>query len=82
MKTAQLFNQIHPDRPPICQKVASRLETKFMEFGHVRHLPKSGRPIRDENEILGVLLSLEGNPCTPLSQVGANVRMSNSSFTD
>lgn len=75
IETAQLFNEIHPDRPPICQKMVSRIEAKFREFGHVRDLPKSGRPTRDENEQLDVLLSLEENPCTPLSHIGADLHM-------
>lgn len=65
-EAAELFNEIHPDRPPICQKVVSRIEAK------------SGRPAPDENEQLDVLLSLEENPCTPLSQIGANLHVAKS----
>lgn len=74
-EAAQLFNELHPDRPPISQKVVSRIEAKFREFGNVRDLPKFGRPAPDENQQLNVLLSLEENPRTSLAQIGSNLHM-------
>lgn len=69
---ADLFNEMHPDHPPICQAVVSRVEKKYREFGHVRDLPKPGRPSLDENERLNVLLSVEENPHVSMSQIATN----------
>ncbi|KAI4456722.1 hypothetical protein MML48_8g00003416 [Holotrichia oblita] len=38
----ELFNQIHPDRTP--QSTVCKIIRKYKEHGHVKNLPKSGRP--------------------------------------
>lgn len=77
-ETAELFNEIHPDRPPISQSVVSRVEAKFREFGHVRDQPRSGRPSVSENDQLNVLLSFQENPHSALSHVAGNQNLSKS----
>lgn len=71
IEAARLYNEIHPNRPPTSQTVVRRIKAKFRECGHVRDLPKSGRPAKEENNQLEVLLSMEENP-----HISANLHLS------
>lgn len=47
-EAAQQLNQTPPIRAPTLQAVDSRIKAKFRNIGHVRNLPKSGRPRKPE----------------------------------
>ena len=61
IEVCQLFNHKYPDQQ-ISQSTVSRVEQKFRNVGHVRDLPRSGRPNHSEETRLNILLSVEDNP--------------------
>jgi hypothetical protein len=73
MRTQQevcaMFNNKYPEQP-ISRSTVSKIEKKFIEFGTVQDLPKSGRPVLNEDSKLNVLLALEENPHNSVRQVG------------
>lgn len=69
-----LFNETHPNRPPISQSTVSRIENKFRDLGHVRDKPRVGRPpALDENRQLDALLMVQENPHSTLVEVASHV---------
>lgn len=74
-EVVHLFNGTRPDLPPISQSTVSRVEAKFREYGHVRDLPKSGRPSLPEDEQLNVLLAVEENHHSTLTGIASNCNM-------
>lgn len=67
-EVCQMFNAKYPDTQ-ISQSAVSRVERKFRESGHVRDLPKSGRPSISENKKLNVILTIQENPHKPTQEV-------------
>ena len=53
-EACELFNQEHPDRPPIARSTVSKLVAKFTETGSVHDLPRQGRPRVNEVTKLNV----------------------------
>ena len=72
-EVCELFNQKYPNRPPISQATVSKIEHKFRQFGHVRDVPRYGRPEVDENQQLEVLLAVEDNQHVVSRQVARDV---------
>ncbi|KAJ8934617.1 hypothetical protein NQ318_012651 [Aromia moschata] len=52
-----LFNEAHPKRP-IVRSTVTKIVAKFQAAGHVRDLPKSGRPPVPENTQLDVMFKI------------------------
>ncbi|KAJ8956197.1 hypothetical protein NQ318_020750 [Aromia moschata] len=71
----ELFNETHPDQHPISQSMVSIIEFKYRNFGHVRDLPKSGRPSKSEEDQLHVLLAIEENHHSTLNQLASDFNM-------
>uniref|UniRef100_V5GPD3 Transposable element Tc3 transposase n=1 Tax=Anoplophora glabripennis TaxID=217634 RepID=V5GPD3_ANOGL len=76
-----LFNEIHPNRPPINRSTVSRTEAKFRNHGHVKDMPRSGRPTVDEEVQLQALLTIHENPQSSLRVVADNLGMSESTLS-
>lgn len=74
-EVVELFNETHPGRRPISQSMVSNIESKYRNFGHVRDLPKSGRPSKSEEDQLNVLLTIQDNPHSTLNQVASDFNM-------
>lgn len=74
-EVCNLFNAKYPDRP-ISQSTVSKIEKKFRETGHVKHIANAGRPKINENVKLNVLLSTEENPHIMSRQIAANNEVS------
>ena len=65
-----LFQEIHPDLPPLNQGTVSKIEAQFRTRGHVRTVSRH-RPQRvDEERKLDILLTYQETPITPARQVG------------
>lgn len=77
-EVVQLFNATHPDRLRISQSMVSRVEANFREFGHARDIKKSGRPSITEEDVLNVLLTVQENPQTAVTETASNVNLSRS----
>lgn len=60
-EVCELFNIKYPDTE-ISQSAVSKIEKKFRESGHVRDLPRSGRPSISEDKKLNMILAIEENP--------------------
>jgi Transposase. len=60
-EVCEMFNLKYPDTQ-ITRSTVSKIERKFREAGHVRDLPRSGRPSVSDDKKLNVLLSIEENP--------------------
>ena len=69
----ELFKQKYPNRPPISQATVSKIEHKFEQFGHVRDVPRCGRPEVDENQQLEVLLAVQDNQHVVSRQIARDV---------
>lgn len=78
-EVCELFNHIHPDRTPLSQSTVCKILRKYEEHGHVKNLPKSGRPKVDENVQLDVLLAVEDNPHSASRQVALDMGISHTS---
>lgn len=74
-EVVELFNETHPGRRPISQSMVSNIESKYHNFGHVRDLPKSGRPSKSEEDQVNVLLTIQDNPHSTLNQVASDFNM-------
>ncbi|KAJ8934736.1 hypothetical protein NQ318_001557 [Aromia moschata] len=59
-EVCNLFNAKYPDNP-IIQSTVSKVESKFRETGHVKDLPKSGRPKITQDKKIDIVLSIEEN---------------------
>ena len=57
-----LFNEVHFERPSIARNTVNRIFAKFNQTGHVKDVPRCGRPQINDNTNLNLLLSLEDNP--------------------
>jgi len=77
-QVCEMFNTKYPDTQ-ITQSTVSRVERKFREAGHVRDLPRSGRPSISDNKKLNVVLSIEENPHKPTHEIALNNEMGKSS---
>lgn len=77
-EVVELFNATHPDRPPISQSMVSRVEAKFREFGHVRDARKSGRKSITEEDQLNIVLAVQDNPNTTITDTADNVYVARS----
>ncbi|KAJ8948686.1 hypothetical protein NQ318_004474 [Aromia moschata] len=66
-EVVELFNETHPDRHPITQ---IPIESKYLNFRHVRDLPKSGRPSKSDQ--LNVLLAIQENHHSTLNQLASD----------
>ncbi|KAJ8936961.1 hypothetical protein NQ318_015624, partial [Aromia moschata] len=44
LEVCRLFNNKYPNREPITQSTVSKIEQKFLEVGHARDRPRTGRP--------------------------------------
>lgn len=75
----ELFNQTHPDLIPISQSTISKIIRKYEQHGHVKDLPRGGRPRIDENTHLDVLLAVEENPHSISRQIAADSGVSHKS---
>lgn len=67
-----LFNEtFRVNRTPIAVSTVQNTISRFVNFGHVRNLPKSGRPRSATNEenSLNVLLSFTENPHNSIRRV-------------
>ncbi|KAJ8957014.1 hypothetical protein NQ318_012181, partial [Aromia moschata] len=73
-KVVELFNETHPDRHPISQRMVSNIESKYRNW-HVRDLPKSGRPSKSEEDQLNVLLAIQENHHSTLNQLASDFYM-------
>ncbi|KAJ8953821.1 hypothetical protein NQ318_006671 [Aromia moschata] len=73
LEVCRLFNTKYPNREPITQSTGSKIEQKFLEMGHARDRPRTGRPPVQEDVKLNVLLELQENPHLPTRQVAANL---------
>lgn len=78
-EASDLFNQEHPDRPPISRSTVSRIVSKFTETGSVKDLPRQGRPKIPDDKKLNVLLEVEDNPHTSTRQIALNHDIDHSS---
>ncbi|XP_071056520.1 uncharacterized protein [Onthophagus taurus] len=69
-----LFNETYPNRQPISQSVVSKTLKRFKETGHVKDIPKCGRPNVATNEDMrqGVLEEIIDNPHTSIRQLALN----------
>lgn len=76
-EVAQLFQQIHPDLPPITQGTISKIEARYRELGHVRDVPRQRQPRVGDDTRLNVLLAIEENPVTPAGQLARYNDISN-----
>lgn len=72
VEVCRLFNNKYPNREPITQSTVSKIEQKFLEVGHARDRPRTGRPPVQEDVRLNFLLELQENPHLPTRQVAAN----------
>lgn len=63
---ARLFNDTHPDRPPIAKSTVSKTVIRYQQTGSVKDRPKSGGPktAKSEEKNLDVCLSVIENPQT------------------
>ncbi|KAJ8937971.1 hypothetical protein NQ318_003731 [Aromia moschata] len=66
-EVVELFNETHLDRHPFSQSMRN--------FGHVRDLPKSGRPSKSEEDQLNVLLTIQENHHSTLNQLASDYNM-------
>lgn len=78
-EVCELFNQKYPNRPPISQSTVSKIERKFIQFGHVRDVPRCGRPQVDENKQLEVLLAVQDNQHVVSRQVAKDMDIAKTS---
>lgn len=67
-EVCEMFNIKYPGNR-ISQSTVSRIERKFREVGHVRDLPRSGRPPIPQNKKLDIVLSIEENPHKPTQEI-------------
>ncbi|KAJ8962158.1 hypothetical protein NQ318_018115 [Aromia moschata] len=74
-KVCTLFNEAHPERP-IVRSTVTKIVAKFQAAGHVRDLPKSGRPPVPENTQLDVMLQVQDNPHSATRQMGIDFNLS------
>lgn len=77
-----LFNEtFRVNRTPIAVSTVQNTISRFVNFGHVRNLPKSGRPRSATNEenSLNVLLSFTENPHNSIRRVAQEHDISTSS---
>lgn len=81
LEVCHLFNNLHPERPPINQSTVSRIEKKFREHGHVRDLPRTGRPKVNEDDRLNVMLDFHENPHKSSRAVAADHNVCQSSVS-
>jgi len=72
-EVCRLFNEAHPDRPPVVRSTVSKIERKFRVAGHVRDLPKVGRPSVGADVELNVLLQVQEDPHTNSRECGRDV---------
>lgn len=75
-EVCNLFNENHPDRPPITRSTVSKIESKFRRYGHVRDLPKGRPPRVSEETVLNVLLETQDNPHTSITTISNNFNLS------
>ncbi|KAJ8947001.1 hypothetical protein NQ318_019082 [Aromia moschata] len=68
-EVVRLFRETHPDLPPLNQGTISKIEAQYREMGHVRKVPSKRQAVVDDDTKLKLLLSLEENPITPVSQL-------------
>lgn len=78
-EACDLFNQHHPDRPPIARSTVSKVVAKFVETGSVNDLPRQGRPRVSEEVKLNVVLEAEENPHISTRQLALNNNLHHSS---
>lgn len=74
-EVCNLFNTKYPDRP-ISQSAVSKIERKFRETGHVKHMSNAGRPNIDENIKLNIALGLEEDAHSSSRQLAADNNIS------
>ncbi|KAJ8960447.1 hypothetical protein NQ318_013731 [Aromia moschata] len=75
-EVVELFNKTHPAiLLTICQSMVSNIESKYRNFGHVRDIPKSGRPSKSEEDQLNVLLAIQENHHSTLNQLASDFNM-------
>lgn len=75
-EVAALFQEKHPDLPPLNRSTVSKIEAHFRTHGHVRTVPRH-RPQRvDEEKKLDILLTYQETPITPARQVGRDCNVS------
>ncbi|KAJ8944644.1 hypothetical protein NQ318_004734 [Aromia moschata] len=74
-----LFNEAHPQRP-IVRSTVTKIVAKFQAAGHVRDLPKSGRPPVPENTQSDVMLQVQDNPHSITRQMGIDFNLSHTSI--
>ncbi|KAJ8963230.1 hypothetical protein NQ318_018696 [Aromia moschata] len=71
-QVCEIFHTTYPDRR-ISQSTINRVENKFLEFGNVTDIPKSGRKrILDDEQKLDILLDIQDNPHKPTRQVATD----------
>ncbi|KAJ8961798.1 hypothetical protein NQ318_021401, partial [Aromia moschata] len=68
-EVVRLFQETHPDLPPLNQGTISKIEAQYREMGHVRKVPSKRQAVVDDDTKLNLLLALEENPITPARQL-------------
>lgn len=71
-EACNLFNEEHPDRPPIARSTVSRLVSKFLETGSVKDVSRQGRPKINDETKLNVLLAVQENAHSSTREIGLN----------
>ena len=80
-EVCNLFNASHPDQPAITRSTVSKIESKFVEHGHVRDLHKE-RPAKVfEDSKLDVLLETHNNPHVVVRTISRNCNLSSRSVS-
>lgn len=77
-EVCNLFNIKYPNTP-ITQSTVSKIEKKFRETGHVKHVANAGRPKMNDNVKLDVLLSVAENHQINSRQIAADKDISKTS---
>ncbi|KAJ8933853.1 hypothetical protein NQ318_015916 [Aromia moschata] len=68
-EVVRLFQETHPDLPPLNKGTISKIEAQYREMGHVRKVPSKRQAVVDDDTKLNLLLALEENPITPARQL-------------
>lgn len=71
-EVCEVFNNKYPEQEPITRSTVSKIENKFLQFGHVKDRPRTGRPQVEEDVQLNILLTTQQNPHTTTRELAAN----------
>ncbi|KAK9721127.1 hypothetical protein QE152_g21726 [Popillia japonica] len=73
---AALFQERHPDLPPLNRSTESKIEAHFRTHGHVRTVHRNRSQRVDEERKLDILLTYQETLITPARQVGRDYNVS------